>query len=1425
MIRNNRYRIRTGAECGLKSSKAWIFCIVIIATLGYKQHAHAQTTAVGSDFSLFLKNDGTVWACGNNWTGQMGIGVTCYSSFTTAIKVNITGVTAIAAGANHALFLKNDGTVWACGTNWAGQLGNGTTTDANTPTQISGLTGIVAIAAAGYHSLFLKNDGTAWSCGDNSVGQLGLGNIANTALPLQIGSISGITKIFTGQYRSAFIRNDGTAWTCGENNLGQLGNGTTTESNIPVHVASLTNVTAVACGLYHTVFLKTDGTAWTCGSNYAGAFGNGTTTPSTTVIAAAGAASDIRAVAAGNDYSLFLKNDGTVWGSGLNNVGQLANGTFNPTATPVQATGIASITAISAGSHTSFFTRNDGIVFGSGMNTNGILGNVSTASTNTPVQVSTIAAGAAYATGIAATGMSSLFLENNGSVWACGYGITGALGIGANGHFNKPVQAASITNVSAIKGTGGYSLFLKNDGTAWASGRNADGQFGNGTFDDSNVPVLASGLTGISAIAAGYSHAVFLKNDGTVWSSGTNANGELGDGTNTAQNTPVQASGLTNITAVAAGSLHSLFLKNDGTVWACGYNMFGQLGNGNNTDQNTPVQVSGLTDITAIATGDMYSLFLKNDGTVWACGQNSFGKLGDGTTTSRNAPVQVGISGNVTAIAAGAYHSLFLLSDGTVWGCGANSSGQMGGNFSGNILIPASIAGLAGITAISAGSYHSLFLKNDGAVVGIGGNFNGALGVGSPDNSIYPIPVGLPFLLRHLDLIGVLPISGASQVCVQQSIPLTNAVAGGVWSSSNASVAEVSASGMTTGIGAGIAVISYTTADGTATISVTVNANTPITGAATVVFGQTITLSNQTPGGQWSTNTPWRATVVPSTGLVKGISAGMSVVTYTNGAGCSSTHTVTVLSGVNACVGQTITISDGGTGGVWSSNNGSIAAVGSSTGVITGVGVGKAIITHRPAAGGVITTTVTVNALAPINASSLSVCQQQAITLTNGTAGGGNWYSANTNIATVATNGTVTGVNGGMAVIHFAPHSGCATSKTITIQPVAPITGNTSVCTGQTTALSVTTGGGNWSSSSGALANVSTTGVVTGVAAGMPRISYIWPATGCFSTTTVTVRPIMATTGVNTICRNQSATLTNNTPGGGAWITSNPGIAMVTGGVVTGMSAGSSTITFNASNGCSTTKAITVNQTPDISGTTSVCVGQTTALSNSLSGGNWSSSSAALAQVSAAGVVSGVAAGTPRISYIMAATGCYATTNVVLRALSPVTGGTAGICASSSMTLANTTPGGGIWSSSNSSAATVHPNSGFVKGVAPGNTVVSFTAANGCVATRNVTVNACREGSAISETSEITPDDYVSVFPNPNNGQFTLSGRLGSTADGSMTVEIANMTGQLIYSHEAQQQNGIINIPIALPGNIPPGIYLLLLHCAKEKKILRILVQ
>ena len=565
--------------------------------------------AAGNEHSLALKSDGTVWAWGNSNSGRLGAGT--LSSTTVPVKVSITAdVTAIAAGAEHSLAIKSDGTVWAWGYNGSGRLGqdNAIYGYRNTPTQVQGgLSGVTAIAAGSNHSMALKSDGTLWGWGDNSSGKLGDGIITSRYLPAQVqgGTTDAIAVAAGGTYTMA-VGSDGSVWIWGSNYNSQLGTGLSSSAATPIQVMNgFSALAKLSSSASHNVALKSDNTVWTWGDNGNGQLGDGTNNPKGSPALVSGLTGEMTAVSAGYNHTLALKSDGTVWAWGNNNYGQLGNNSTTSSLTPIQVTGLTGVSAVSAGSQFSLALKSDGSVWAWGANTVGQLGDGSTTRRNTPVQVSGLNSGVIA---ISAGNGHSLALKTGGAVVAWGSNGNGKLGDGTSVDSNVPVQVSGMTTgVTAVLAAPYHSMVIKSDATVWAWGSNWYGQLGNNTTNDSSVPLQVPGLTGVTAIGAGEQHSVALKSNGSVWAWGGNGSSQLGDGTTTQRKTPVQVSGLGTtapvVNLLSSGYYHAIVRKTDGTFWGWGSNYSGQLGNGYQSYAATPVKNSITALVPAAITG------------------------------------------------------------------------------------------------------------------------------------------------------------------------------------------------------------------------------------------------------------------------------------------------------------------------------------------------------------------------------------------------------------------------------------------------------------------------------------------------------------------------------------------------------------------------------------------------------------------------------------------------------------------------------------------------------------------------------------------------------------------------------------------------------------------------------------------------------
>ncbi|MBI4650548.1 Ig-like domain-containing protein [Candidatus Desantisbacteria bacterium] len=658
-------------------------------------------------------------------------------NFTTVIPGDIK-ITAIAGGAAHSLALK-DGIVWTWGNNDKKQLGDESTVSKRSMAFKTKITNVLAVAGGKSHNLALKKDGTVWIWGNNN------------ASPVKINDLTNITSIACGDNHNIALKNDGTIWAWGTNNCGQLGNGTKIDTAIPVKVNLLTDIIAIACGKKHSLALKNDGTVWIWGYNgswFSVSYGGGSfsfpTFSGGEYIRQTPEKIDnlknIIAIASGDNRSVALTNDGTVWAGN----GVYSDFKYNWNA----VNGFDNIAVVACGYYHNMALKNDGTVWAWGSNDKGQLGDGSGNDRNTPVEVKgfidvvTIAGGSKY----------SMALRNDCTVWTWGNNNYGQLGNGTRTDTTIPVQVSRLTDVIAIADGKSHSIALKEDGLVWTWGYNNYGQLGIGTKTDTTIPVQVNGISDIIEIAGGWNHSLALKKNGTVWLWGRNNYGQLGNGTKIDTTIPVLVNAISDVIAIAGGEDYSLVLKNDGTVWAWGKNDYGQLGNGTRTETAVPVKTNGLIDIVAIAAGKNHSLALKKDGTVWTWGYNgswvsvsygggSFGIPSfSGGEYIRETPVKIDILQNVIAIASGGNRSLALKNDGTVWS--GYSSIYFDFKYNWN-----EVDELTDIIDITCGYYHNMALKNDGKVLTWGDNDNGQLGDGTRTGS--DIPVNIKWIINN----------------------------------------------------------------------------------------------------------------------------------------------------------------------------------------------------------------------------------------------------------------------------------------------------------------------------------------------------------------------------------------------------------------------------------------------------------------------------------------------------------------------------------------------------------------------------------------------------------------------------------------------------------------------------------------------------
>jgi alpha-tubulin suppressor-like RCC1 family protein len=469
------------------------------------------------------------------------------------ITIPVTKWISVAAGWNHTVAVKSDGTLWAWGYNYYGQLGDGSVNNKSTPTRIGTDSNWVSVAAGFYHTVGLKADGTLWAWGYNGQGQLGIESIDSSAhsLPVQITAAgNGWVSLAAGDAHTTAVKSDGTVWTWGDNSHGQVGDWTTTNRVVPTETDPAHTWSSVGAGGYHTVAVKSDGTLWAWGNNDQGQLGDGTAIGKWTP-EQIGTDTGWAFVAARNMSSLGVKKtDGSLWAWGYNTAGQLGDGTS--------------------------FSRTEPVQIGSDAWT-------------------TIAAGHTHMLGI----------KSDGSLWAWGDNGNGCLGDGTQTLRSSPVPIAAVSTWATVAGGYHHSVAVKSDGTLWAWGDNYAGQVGDGTTASKLAPTQitttlpASPANNWVSVAAGNYHTVAVKSDGTLWAWGRNSYGQLGDGTTNDSPTPTpkQVGSSADWSEVFAAFDHTVAVKKNGELWIWGRNIEGQLGDGTGSSTSNPERIDAALTI------------------------------------------------------------------------------------------------------------------------------------------------------------------------------------------------------------------------------------------------------------------------------------------------------------------------------------------------------------------------------------------------------------------------------------------------------------------------------------------------------------------------------------------------------------------------------------------------------------------------------------------------------------------------------------------------------------------------------------------------------------------------------------------------------------------------------------------------------------
>ena len=689
------------------------------------------TTVPASGYQLVV--------CGANVNGELGLGSTGLVDVFTSVSgmANVISITSNGrpydGAAQSTLVVRADGTVWGVGANSFGELGG---VSGTTFTQVPNVTGVKSAHMGPGYAILLKTDGTLLASGLNTYGNLGLGDFKNYATFTAVPGVTNVVSVACGNTASAIALSDGSLWYAGYTR--QVGAGGSSYNFAYTRLTALGNIVAVASTGPCMLYLRGDGTVWGAGENSLGELGVGDLTPRYYNIAQAYTPANPVSICTGGSSSALLRADGTLWTSG------------GPRGVPYQNTdrfvqlpGVSGVTAASCGYNKIVFVRSDGTAWGSGFGHWGF-GGTSATTRRGPVQLNVsgarrlVTAGddifalvdaSVPSTTISTTTTSTTLppvttttLPYGVKSFVTGGNFYGAFAIGDQ--YNRfvwtPWQVQS--TFRSMASASGATFVVKDDCTLWFAGACLYGTLAG--YEGETLKQI-SGVGAVTTVAGNTDSFFAISTAGDVYACGVNNAGQLGAGNTINPKSFTYIPGISNASQICVGREHTAVLRRDGSVWVAGSNNHGQLGVAGVTKLLTFTMILPAGSASQVcARGDTTTVLLT-DKTVVACGDNTAGAIGLGD--AGDVPLLTPVPGAYSIVRLAV--PCILKDDGSVLHTGP--------------VIPYAspsttyqpVTELSGIVDIRTGMFHAVALKSDGTVWLTGDNTRGALGPNIADNS------------------------------------------------------------------------------------------------------------------------------------------------------------------------------------------------------------------------------------------------------------------------------------------------------------------------------------------------------------------------------------------------------------------------------------------------------------------------------------------------------------------------------------------------------------------------------------------------------------------------------------------------------------------------------------------------------------------
>ena len=679
--------LNSGIACALTNSGRAL-CNGSVTGVTLPNHPELSSGIVsasaGATHLCIVTTSGIAKCLGTGGNGQIGDGLTSNRSvFTPIVFVTKNRIfSKVTTGGNHTCALSVSGEIFCWGYNAQGQLGNGTTSNTNSPTAItSHFIPFTDISAGQNHTCGITAIGGVKCWGQNTYGKLGDGTTSNKYFPTDVfGLTSGVASISAGQSHTCAITTTGGAKCWGYNSTGQLGDGTTTQRTSPADVSGLTSgAMSISAGSDYTCAVTITGGAKCWGNNVNGRLGDGTVIQKNSPVDVSGLTSGVSSISTGNNHTCAVVSGGAkCWG--YNNYRQLGDGTTTQRTSPVDVIGFTSGVAsvVTGGNNFSCLLTTSGEAKCWGYNSNSQIGIGNTTNQTSPVDVD----GPKNIVSISASSneghVCSVSADKTVRCW--GYNANREIGDGITGP-TRPSPSVIVNPVANISHEvmqprlyqGEKHSCLSYSDKIFCWGDNSFGQLGNGTTLSSSSAVDISAFLEseyVKDMVLGDDHSCFLSYFGDIKCFGRNDRGQFGNGTTLDSLTPVRAPAA-NAVKLAGGKSYVCASSSEGT-YCWGANEFGQLGDGSNADSLSPRFVSPL--FTDRLMSGPYSMCANSLVGTFCWGDNSYGQLGMGGA-GFNTPQSVGML--FSDLKVGLKHSCGIV--GTNIKCsGDNSYGQSG---------------------------------------------------------------------------------------------------------------------------------------------------------------------------------------------------------------------------------------------------------------------------------------------------------------------------------------------------------------------------------------------------------------------------------------------------------------------------------------------------------------------------------------------------------------------------------------------------------------------------------------------------------------------------------------------------------------------------------------------------------------------------